>query len=104
MRNRVQYTKTLHTGVPQGSVLVPIFHLILINDLANVSDKLFTLLFADDTIFQITFNNINELFEVANLELASDWFKANKLSLNISKTKYMLFRDNSKAHIQKATF
>ena len=67
---------------------------------ANVSDKLFTLLFADDTTFQITSNNINELFEVANLELAkANKFKANKLTLNISKTKCMLFRDKSKTRI-----
>ena len=58
-------------------------------------------MFTDDTILQIKSNKINELFEVANLELAkaSDWFKANKLTLNISKTKYMLFRDKSKTHI-----
>ena len=58
------------------------------------STTLFTLLFADDTTFQISSNNIANLYKIANEEIAkaSVWFKANKLTLNISKTKYMLFR------------
>ena len=40
-------------------------------------------------------NNLSLLYEMANKELdkLADWFKANKLTLNISKTKYILFRD-----------
>ena len=53
-----------------------------------------TLLFADDTTFQVSSNNLLELYESANLELskAACWFEANKLTLNVSKTKYILFR------------
>ena len=38
---------------------------------------------------------------MANQELikASDWFKANKLTLNISKTKYILFRSKTLEHL-----
>src|SRR5688572_4577444 len=40
----------------------------------------------------------DQLFQLANSELtsASDWFKANKLSLNLSKTNYIIFRSTKK--------
>ena len=53
-----------------------------------------SLLFADDTKFQMSDSNLANLFTTANIELkkASTWFQSNKLTLNVSKTKYILFR------------
>ena len=53
---------------------------------------------ADDTNLFISDSNIGNLFETMNEELrkVANWFKANKLSLNISKTKYSLFHSTSK--------
>ena len=53
------------------------------------------MLFADDTTFQLTGSNSSDLIKRTNDELlkAEQWFSANKLTLNIKKTKYILFKN-----------
>ena len=53
------------------------------------SYSLMKLMFADDTIFFLSHNYIDALFDSMNEELAnvSTWFKSNELSLNVDKTK-----------------
>ena len=86
--------KIVKCDVPLGSILGPLFFLIFVNDLNNSTTKVLDpVLFADDTNLFCSDNNMRALFETANQELSqiNDWFLANKLSLNVEKTKYMLF-------------
>jgi Reverse transcriptase (RNA-dependent DNA polymerase) len=84
-------------SILQGSILGPILFLCFINDLPNCTELL-TLMFADDTAGLTSGPEIQPLIDKANLELQklSMWFRANKMAVNVSKTKYMIFKPKSK--------
>ena len=82
-------------GVPQGSILGLTLFILYINDICKVSNLVKLILFADDTNVFCAGDNQLELECMLNRELAKlcKWFVVNKLSLNLSKTSYMLFRN-----------
>ncbi len=57
-------------------------------------------MFADDTQIDTSSNNIDSIANILNEDLinVSDWMKANKLSLNASKTEYMVIGSHKRLH------
>ena len=86
--------QTIQCGVPQGSILGPLLFILYINDLPNFSDRCSKVLYADDTNIFLSGSNMNELFQTMRNELSSlsNWLISNRLSINLSKTHYILFR------------
>ena len=79
-------------GVPQGSILGPLLFLIYINDLSSIIDFATTRIYADDTNLTFTACNIPELQEQMSVDIQclKNWLIANKLTLNVIKTEFML--------------
>ena len=80
-------------GVDQSFILGPLFFLQYINDINNAFNLLNLILFADDTNVFLSHKDLNYLSDMLNLATVklSIWFKANKLSLNLKNTKFMVF-------------
>ena len=90
--------QTIKCGVPQGSILGPLFFILFINDLHNASKLTQPLLFADDTSIFYSHSDPNRLQSVLNEELSNFdvWLKCNKLSVNLKKTNYIFFKSRQK--------
>ena len=86
-------------GVPQGSILGPLLFNIYINDIIKAS-KFTVKLFADDACLLCSSKDPIQLEKMVNAELINinTWRQFNKLSVNFSKSNYIIFTNKKNKH------
>lgn len=85
-------------GVPQGSILGPLLFLIYINNIHEVGLHGHIYLYADDTCLFYFGKNLSNLISQAqeDLDKLNNWLKYNLLTINASKTCYIIFKSKNK--------
>lgn len=88
----------MNIGVPQGSVLAPILFSLYIADIVNYLPDYKITLYADDSTFLVSKESLEINQTACNnlLDKLMKWFSTNKLYLNISKTKFLIFHTRQK--------
>ena len=85
-------------GVPQGSILGPLLFIIYVNDMHSAVKTSIMHHFADDTNLLFSSKNQNKITKIINsdLKLLFEWLCVNRLSINVSKTEFIVFRPPKK--------
>ena len=83
---------SLSGGVPQGTILGLLLFLLYVNDLPNCLSNCQSRMYADDTHVTYAGFSADNIQSCLNDDLVnvSNWLIANKLTLNMTKTKFIL--------------
>ncbi len=93
VNGKLSSERRIRCGVPQGSILGPLLFIIYINDMTKYLNECQARLYADDTaLFMQSVSYIDLILGLKiEMEFVFEWLKANKLTLNLKKTKFMVF-------------
>ena len=97
INNVVSEREILNVGIPQGSCLGPLLFLVYINDIFSATEVKLRL-FADDACLSYQHSDPDIVNSVINRELSKvdEWLRSNRLFINYSKTKFLLFNRTAK--------
>lgn len=86
----------VESGIPQGSSLGPLLFSIFTNDFPLALKKAYVSMYSDDITIYMNATTVNEITATLNKELQTvlEWVTSNKLALNITKTKSIVFGTN----------
>jgi retron-type reverse transcriptase len=92
INNAVSDTVEIHCGVPPGSNLGPLLFNLYINDLPNCLQTTKASMFADDINLSCKGQSSADIECKLNCDLDNiqKWLISNKITLNLTKTEYML--------------
>ena len=86
----MSHFQLINIGIVQGSILGPLLFIIFVSRLPSAVDEFKSVMCADDTSLMHKAKTATDLQNQPNscLSKTADWFKANKLTLNVNKAKF----------------
>ena len=87
--------REVQTGVPQGSILGPVFFICYINDIVKTCKNSQMLLYADDTVMYKRISDNHRFLDMHDFQQDVNnlikWCQVNRLSINVKKTKIVFY-------------
>ena len=106
VNNKQSELSSIEFSILQSSILGPLLFLIYINDLSKVIIFSSVHHFADDTNILYVSSYLKDINKKINNDLSNlvPWLRANKISLNVSKTEIVIFKSHSKQFTRHLNF